>query len=67
MYVTVKISPWLMTESNGKDPFVAAKPITPEAISKSYSKTPESGAVSSIVAAAAAKLADSSEPLLITT
>ncbi len=39
----------------------------PEAIVKSYSKIPEPGAVSRIVAVVDAKLADYNEPLLILT
>jgi hypothetical protein len=55
VYVTVIISPWLILASEANVPDDA---ITLEASVKSYSKIPELGAVSRIVAVVDAKLAE---------
>jgi len=67
-YVTVIISPWLITAPAAKA--VAPEPelaITLDANVKSYSKIPDDGAVSRIVAVVDAKLAETKEPLEILT
>ena len=64
VYVTVIISPWLITapEANVPD-----DEITLDASVKSYSKIPELGSVSRIVTVSDDKSADFSEPLVILT
>ena len=67
-YVTVIISPWLITAPEAKAVEPVPDPsITLDANVKSYSKIPELGAVSRIVAVVDAKLAEIKEPLEILT